>query len=96
MEAGSLLQLPDYIHSFYQADAVIATSPMDASIGNGWKTRASRRPGDVRRISYFTDGSNVKWDCPYIYMFGGRNEGGSLNPAIWRAVLARLTFAPLF
>lgn len=96
MEAGSLLQLPDYIQSFYQADAVIATSPMDASLDAAWQTRASRRPADVKRISYFVDGADVEWDCPYIYMFGGRMADGRLNPYVWRAVLARLTFAPLF
>lgn len=96
MVAGSLLQLPEYVPSLYDADALIHTSPMSASLDSHWQTRADRQPHDVKRIQYFIDGSEVEWDCPYIYLFGGNRADGNLNPQIWRAVLARLTFAPLF
>lgn len=105
MKANTLLQLPDYIPALWQADAVVRTSPMNADLNAHWQTRAIRmaahaRPGyfsaDVKRINYNVDGADVDWECPYIYMFGGLSDGNVLNPFVWRAVLARLTFTPLF
>lgn len=37
----------------------------------------------------------TKWDCPYIYMFGGYQQDGQLSNSIWRGVINRLTFKPL-
>ena len=47
-----------------------------------------------------TDGSRAvtpvtTWECPYIYLYGGDNASGSLNPQVWRGVINRLTFKPL-
>lgn len=96
MKGESLLQLPKYIPDLYAADALILTSPMNANIDASWQARSESRPYDPRRIKYFIEGNDIDWDCPYIYMFGGFDAAGTLNPQIWRAVLARLTFAPLF
>ncbi|MDE7343867.1 MAG: hypothetical protein K2N19_07630 [Muribaculaceae bacterium] len=96
MKAESLLQLPNYVPSFYAADAVVSTTRKEASLGAHWQNRANTKAYDVRRIHYFVDGSDVEWDCPYIYLYGGMDASGHLNPQVWRAVLARLTFAPLF
>lgn len=96
LKAQSLLQLPDYVPSVAYADALIRTSPMNADLNAMWQTRSSRNPATVKRIQYFTDGTDISWECPYIYMFGGVDASARLNDRIWRAVLARLTFAPLF
>ncbi len=96
IKAESLLQLPAYIPSLYDADAIIRTTSMNADLGANWRQLPQRSPHDVSRINYFVDGADVSWECPYIYLFGGMQEDGKLNPSIWRAVLARLTFAPLF
>lgn len=96
MKAESLLQLPKYLPSFCDADAIISATRKEASLGAHWQRRANTKPYDIRRIRYFVDGSDVEWDCPYIYLFGGVDASGQLNPQVWRAVLARLTFAPLF
>lgn len=95
-KASSLLQLPEYIAPVVNADAVIRTTPMSASLDAYWKDLDTKTPRDVKRIQYFVDGSDVDWDCPYIYMFGGHPADGNLQDEILRAVLARLTFSPLF
>ena len=96
MEAESLLQLPAYIPSLYDADAAICNAPMEANLDNNWKVRAGRIPSDVKRIQYFTEGSEINWECPYIYLFGGYTSESILSKLVWRAVLARLTFTPIF
>lgn len=96
IKGESLIQLPSYIPSLYAADAVIQTSPMNASLADNWTARDPRLPHDVKRLQYFVDGNDIDWDCPYIYLFGGHTSDAALNAAIWRAVLARLTFTPIF
>ena len=96
IKGESLIQLPSYIPSLYAADALIQTSPMNASLADNWTARDPRLPHDVKRLQYFVDGNDIDWDCPYIYLFGGHTSDAALNAAIWRAVLARLTFTPIF
>ncbi|MDE6330620.1 MAG: hypothetical protein K2L83_07935 [Muribaculaceae bacterium] len=95
--ASELMQYPDFIRPGYSADAVVRSTPMSADLDAQWKsvTRAMRRTPQMR-ISYFVDGSDVNWECPYIYLFGGHDSAGTLNDEIRRAVLARLMFTPIF
>ena len=79
-EAGELLQLPDYMESFYGAQAYVMSSLYKADIA------AARR-----RIAKPIE----SWECPYIYIFGGIGAQGSLNDSVWRGVINRLTFKPI-
>ena len=36
-----------------------------------------------------------EWECPFIYVFGGRAATGNLSNTLWRATLNRLLFKPL-
>lgn len=47
------------------------------------------------RLKYEIDDYEIYWDCPYIYIFGGLSDAGTLNDEVWRGVLNRLTFVPL-
>ena len=38
----------------------------------------------------------TEWDCPYIYVFGGVTPTGGLSNNIWRGVINRLSFKPLY
>lgn len=98
MKAESLLQLPKHITPGYAADAVICNTPLEADLDAYWKSvKAAGRPDyPSTRVEYFIDGSDVDWDCPYIYLFGGYDGAGKLNTSVMRAVLARLTYAPIF
>lgn len=35
------------------------------------------------------------WGCPYLYMFGGYDDGAVLQNSIWRGAINRLTFVPI-
>ncbi len=94
-KAPSLLQLPDYVTPRFSADAIICTTPFKASLDNYWKQKSTPSPVGAR-VVYNIDGSDIDWDCPYIYIFGGIDSAASLQNEILRAVLARLTFSPLF
>ena len=37
----------------------------------------------------------TKWDCPYIYVFGGYGNNGMVQNSIWKGVVNRLTFKPI-
>lgn len=37
----------------------------------------------------------TSWDCPYLYLFGGYGEDGSLLPTYWSGVVNYLTNKPL-
>lgn len=95
--APQLLQLPKHISPGFEADAIIRSSSFNADLSAYWKSaKTADVPSGVRRVDYFIDGDNIDWECPYIYLFGGLNASGVLAPDIRRAVLARLTYAPLF
>lgn len=94
--APALLQLPDFVPSLIQADAVVANSDYRSTIDRFWKSYNRPAPGGVKRVEYFIDGNNIEWECPFIYLMGGNKPDGSLSDSIWRGVLARLTFAPIF
>ena len=37
----------------------------------------------------------TEWECPYIYVFGGKSATGEQLPTMWRAFIRRFTFKPL-
>lgn len=36
------------------------------------------------------------WDCPYIYLVGGVNASGETDCSIWKGVINRLSFKPIY
>lgn len=104
--AGSLLQPPHYLPAVYEADVVIRNLTLtDRSGGEEWTGMADTRlPGWLRTerpvINRSADPNTsdtliTEWDCPYIYMFGGRYSSGSTDNRVWRGAINRLTFRPL-
>ncbi len=97
--ADRLMQFPSYIPAFYNADAIVWASELGSrSSVLGWNEMAS--PAIPAWLTPLTDGSRAvtpvtTWECPYIYLYGGDNASGSLNPQVWRGVINRLTFKPL-
>lgn len=35
------------------------------------------------------------WECPYIYLFGGRSAEGTTFDSVWRGVINRMSFKPI-
>ncbi|MDE6235658.1 MAG: hypothetical protein K2M56_07920 [Muribaculaceae bacterium] len=94
--ASDQMQCPDFVKPGYSADAVIASTDMEADLNDSWKKIAPLRRVAQMRLSYEIEGDDISWKCPYIYLFGGFNDRDQLNDEIRRAVLARLTFTPIF
>lgn len=97
--ANSTLQLPDYIEDFTNAQAFVVNSTLVDARSNdvtGWiempvtKMPASYRPQSRATVAV------TEWECPYVYLFGGTNTNGVLYNNIWRGVINRLEFKPLY
>ena len=102
-EADSYLQLPDYIPAFSSAQAIVVNDEMSvatARSASGWHNAGGTRlpafatpvPFAVSRVS----APVTEWECPYIYLFGGVDADGNLHDSLWRGVIRRFTFRPLY
>lgn len=94
--ADKQMQLPDYFPGLSDLDGIIVEWPKQASLEGNWSDTPGRGMAPMARIKYSVEDYEVYWDCPYIYIFGGRKDSGVLNDNIWRGVLNRLTFMPPF
>lgn len=98
-KAGALLQLPDYIPAMYDSHAVVANSTLTVNKASShWEELSSSPLPRWYRLA--TSASTVgepitEWECPYIYLFGGKSADGTLYNAVWRGVINRLSFKPL-
>lgn len=101
--AADYLKLPEYIAD--RSDAQLLVESVDYTIdaeGNAvWKKYPSLNlppwakpvtPAMLSRVSQPV----TEWQCPYIYMFGGVDNDGVLYDQLWRGVINRLTFKPLY
>lgn len=79
------MQLPESFPALSNCDNVVLGSVKTAPV--------VRAP---MRISHSVDNGIITWTCPYIYLIGGNDPDGKLYSSIWRGVLTRLTFAPVF
>lgn len=94
--APTLLQMPSYIPAMWKIDNTVELSPRQSSlIPVGWsKMPVDKLPGWYR-ISTEIDGTQVKWECPYIFLYGGCDAQGKLYNTIWRGLVNRLNFTPI-
>lgn len=89
--AQSYMQLPKEVTAGYMVDALSIDTLLESNLSNQWKSVATKR-----RLPFEVEGEIIKWNCPYIFLFGGYDAKGILNPRIRSGVLQRLTFQPLF
>lgn len=90
-KAPSYMQLPEGISAGYQVDALSLGTTLESNLSNRWKAVTSKR-----RLPFEIDGDVIKWECPYIFLFGGYNLSEELNTTIYSGLLQRLSFEPLF
>lgn len=93
---SSLMKLPDYIPYLEAADGVVMATPLTADLSDYWKSTPSAKAGRWLKPIYTIEGYDITWECPYIYLIGGHELDGALSDTIWRGVMARLAFTPLF
>lgn len=93
---GEMMQLPEYIPGMKNIDNVVVNILMEGNFEpKGWTKKSSKKLPGWYRVKYEIDGYDVKWDCPYIYLFGGEDAEDMLYNTIWKGVLNRLTFVPI-
>jgi hypothetical protein len=100
--ADTLLQMPADIESFSHARALVIKKTLYArSAGaNSWKKLALRSLPAGWSILDGNYGSRAvtpitEWQCPYIYIYGGKDANGDLRDMVLRGVINRLTYKPL-
>lgn len=92
-KAVDYMQLPEAMPALCGWSPVVLSTTMSADLKDLWKKAGVRRA--PARINYETDGYDITWQCPYIYLFGGYDQEGNFSPTIWRGVLNKLKFMPL-
>lgn len=93
---GELMRMPDFIPGLWDLDATVANTAMEGNFQpTGWSASQTPKLPGYYKVDYSIDGFDVSWECPYIYLFGGRGVDGKLNDSIWRGVIRRLTFIPV-
>lgn len=95
-KASDMMQMPEYIPGMYGLDAVTASTRMSGNFEpRGWTVTDTPDLPSWYKVDYNTNGYEVDWMCPYIYLYGGRDSEGKLYDSVWRGVIRRLTFMPL-
>lgn len=99
-KADALMQLPDYIPAMFDSQVVVANSTLTVNKASShWEELSSSPLPRWYRLaaSASTDGKKpiTEWECPYVYLFGGKSAEGTLYNTVWRGVINRLSFKPL-
>ncbi len=96
------LQLPDYMPVLTGAQGIVVPNTMTASVepasASSWREMPVKALPSWLKVE--TSGSRVSspiesWDCPYIYIFGGKTADGAMSNTVWRGVINRLSFKPI-
>lgn len=82
-ESSSKADLPDYVKPFSGAQVFVVTEKLSRPAD-----LAPRRAGAVRPVT--------EWDCPYVYIVGGKDKDGKVINSIWKIAFNRLTFIPIY
>lgn len=96
-KAPALLRMPEFIPASWQLDQTVLSQPMQADLipTKGWSEMPERRLPGWYRVATQVDGNLIRWECPYIYLFGGCDAEGALHNTIWRGLINRLSFTPI-
>ena len=101
LKADEPLQLPDALPAFTDASGLVYSQTMSVGqpAASAWMPVASNEMPLWISRNYVKDETGVtpitEWECPYIYLFGGRDADGKVSDDIWRGVINRLKFKPL-
>lgn len=99
-EAPELIQFPEEFPITYAATAFQYSTKMTVgSRGRNWSEIPIRPlpsnavftiPGSRSGVTIINE-----WDCPSIYLFGGRDASGKTLDQMWRGVIYYFTFRPV-
>jgi hypothetical protein len=104
-KGSDLVQLPSYMPAFYDAQAFVVKENLSVKSQSAVWTKINSRELPVwafvdsrssATMSRAPSTAITSWDCPYVYVFGGFGSNGRLLNNIWKGVLNRLTFKPVY
>lgn len=104
VQGDTLIQMPDYIDALTEADVILFDTTYEVATRSGsvWRQMPSTKlppwchPLKPGTLATRTAAAITEWDCPYIYLFGGYDDTGTLSDNIWKGVINRLSFEPLY
>lgn len=102
--AGEQMQMPLWMPIFADAQALVFDTRVDdkgeLTLSKSWTEMESRHLMPWYQIDNGPSSRAVtavtEWDCPVIYIFGGVGVDGRLHNTVYRGVLNRLRFKPLY
>lgn len=89
-EGAEGMTLPENCDMFVDTDAIVDLEPRSASALDWMQSR--------RKMNARVEGTEILWECPVIYFFGGRNpmiNNPFVSTEIRRGALAKFTFIPI-
>ena len=86
--AQEYMQFPSGVQAGFMVNALTMGTERQGNLSDRWNVK--------RRLPFEIDGDIIKWECPYIFLFGGYDTDMQLIGNIRSGVLQRLTFVPLF
>lgn len=105
-KAPALMQFSDEVPVYYGSSAFVYSTIMHTGRATnsvkGWFDLPIKKlypqcdflpPSDLQ--SRVTE-AITEWECPAIYMFGGRDLDGQAANTVWRGIILRYTFAPVY
>lgn len=101
-ETPELMQLPEGFPSLYGASGFeFSTTMYVDSRSADWTTVNIRKlPPHYQFLGLPNTSSRAikpitEWQCPALYLFGGRNYDGETQNMLWRGVILNFTFKPV-
>lgn len=97
-DAATYMDLPEAIGNRAGVQLIVSSRKLDLSTATNWSslplpTMMQLRPeGALSRAT----APITEWECPYIYMFGGHDDSGHIYNQLWRGVINRFTFVPVY
>lgn len=106
-QADTLMQMSEEMEAVTRADALLFNKTYYVETRSGssvWTSYPSATlppwchilGSSSSTIATRTSTAVTEWDCPYIYLIGGYDSTGQLSNSIWRGVINRLTFKPIY
>lgn len=95
-KAPEAMQLSDKVPYISGGDVIVQGHYLEADLSDAWAWEYSLSSKTHTRSDYTIDGTEIKWDCPFLYIFGGYTAypDKTLNTYIYRGVLEKLRFTP--
>lgn len=100
-KAADMMQIPDAVPARYGAQAFVYSGELhEIQTASAWTSMDL----GVKLPSYLVPENAAEsratkpvteWECPFFYVFGGKDSAGNTYDTVWRATFNRLTFKPI-